>query len=102
MCRNWKLWCAVLLAVTMGAPAWLAAAQVKLDVSMAQPTLLAGKKQTTFVKVGLTGFKMSSEGKRTPVNVALVLDKSGSMTGSKLAKAKEAACWAIRRLDGRD
>lgn len=102
MCRNWKLWCAVLLSVTMGAPSWLAAAQVKLDVSMAQPTLLAGKKQTTFVKVGLTGFKTSSEGKRTPVNVALVLDKSGSMTGSKLAKAKEAACWAIRRLDGRD
>ena len=102
MCRTSKLCCVAVLAATMAAPSWLAAAQVKLDVSMAQPTLLADKKQTTFLKVGLTGFKMGSEAKRTPINVALVLDKSGSMSGSKLAKAKEAACWAIRRLDRKD
>ena len=30
------------------------AGQVKLDVSMAQPTLVAGKKQTSYLKVGLT------------------------------------------------
>ena len=101
MCRSVKLWCAVLmLAVT--APSWLMAAQIKLDVSMAQPTLLAEKKQTTFVKVGLTGFKMSSKADRTPVNVSLVLDKSGSMSGTKIAKAKEAAIWAVRRLDSND
>ena len=97
-----KLCCAVLAAAAMAAPATVSAAQVKLDVSMAQPTLLADKKQTTYVKVGLTGFKMSSKAKRTPINVALVLDKSGSMSGSKIARAKEAACWAIRRLDKKD
>ena len=97
-----KWCCAVLAAAFVAAPAAVNAAQVKLDVSMAQPTLLANKKQTTYVKVGLTGFKMSSKAKRTPINVALVLDKSGSMSGSKIAKAKEAACWAIRRLDKKD
>jgi Ca-activated chloride channel family protein len=97
-----KLSCAVLAAAIATGPAVVSAAQVKLDVSMAQPTLLANKKQTTYVKVGLTGFKMSNKAKRTPINVALVLDKSGSMSGSKLARAKEAACWAIRRLEKKD
>jgi Ca-activated chloride channel family protein len=102
MCKSVKLWCAVLMLAVTAAPSWLMAAQVKLDVSMAQPTLLAEKKQTTFVKVGLTGFKMSSKADRTPVNVSLVLDKSGSMSGTKIAKAKEAAIWAVRRLDSKD
>jgi len=102
MFRSVKLWCAVLVLAVTAAPSWLSAAQVKLDVSMAQPTLLAEKKQTTFVKVGLTGFKLSSKNARTPVNVALVLDKSGSMSGTKIAKAKEAAVWAVRRLDSKD
>jgi Ca-activated chloride channel family protein len=69
---------------------------------MAQPVLLADAKQTTYLKVGLTGFKMPSESKRAPINVALVLDKSGSMSGSKIARAKEAACWAVRRLNRAD
>ena len=102
MCKFVQLCCVALLAALTASPSWLPAAQVKLDVSMAQPTLLAEKKQTTHLKVGLTGFKMSSKGKRAPINVALVLDKSGSMSGSKLAKAKQAAVWAVRRLDGRD
>mgnify|MGYP002624434775 FL=1 len=36
--------------------------------------------------------------KRPPVNVALVLDKSGSMKGQKIKKAREAAISAIGRL----
>lgn len=102
MCRSVKMGCAVLMLALTAAPSWLPAAQVKLDVSMAQPTLLAEKKQTTFVKVGLTGFKMSSKADRTPVNVSFVLDRSGSMSGTKIAKAREAAIWAVRRLDRED
>ncbi len=102
MSRSVKLGCAVLMLAVTAVPSWLPAAQVKLDVSMAQPTLMAEKKQTTFVKVGLTGFKMSSKADRTPVNVSFVLDKSGSMSGTKIAKAKEAATWAVRRLDRED
>ncbi|MBC8869115.1 MAG: VWA domain-containing protein [Planctomycetes bacterium] len=91
------------LALVFGLSASMAtASQVRLDVSMAKPTLLAKKKQTTHVKIGLTGFKMENGGNRTPVNVSFVLDKSGSMTGDKIAKAKEAAVAAIQRLTKRD
>lgn len=39
---------------------------------------------------------------RPPVNLALVLDRSGSMGGAKLEKAKEAAIEVLRRLEARD
>jgi Ca-activated chloride channel family protein len=54
------------------------------------------------VKVGLTGFAIPSEKQRPPVNVALVLDKSGSMQGEKIAKAREAAISALDRLRSDD
>jgi Ca-activated chloride channel family protein len=78
------------------------AKQVALDVSMANPLLLAGKKQTTYLKVGLTGFIIDDVSQRTPVNVALVIDKSGSMSGDKIRNAREAALMAVDRLDSRD
>jgi Ca-activated chloride channel family protein len=78
------------------------AKQVRLEVSLDKPTLLAAKKQTTFIKVGLTGFKNDGNKERSPVNVAIVLDKSGSMSGQKIDKAKEAAIAAIQRLNKND
>ena len=79
-----------------------AASQVDLDVSLAKPMLLAGVKQTTHLKVGLTGFELENQKERPPVNVAIVLDKSGSMQGEKIAQAREAAVAAIERLSNRD
>ena len=80
----------------------VSAAQVRLEVSLDRPTMLAEKKQAAFVKIGLTGFKLGGLDKRAPVNVAIVLDKSGSMEGEKIAKAKEAAIAAIGRLGSGD
>ncbi len=76
--------------------------QVALEAAMAYPILLADTKQTTVVKVGLAGFKLDSNQQRAPVNVALVLDKSGSMSGAKIEKAKQAAIDAVRRLGPQD
>src|SRR5690606_14306909 len=78
------------------------AEQVDLDVSMAQAVVPADKKQTSFLKVGLTGFRLESEQKRSPVNVAIVLDKSGSMSGDKIERPREAAISALERLDADD
>jgi Ca-activated chloride channel family protein len=78
------------------------AGQVRLEVSLDKPTMQADRKQAAFVKVGLTGFKLDGKGKRAAVNVAIVLDKSGSMQGDKIAKAKEAAIAAIGRLGSDD
>lgn len=78
------------------------AAQVRLEVSLDKPTMLAEKKQPAYVKIGLTGFKLRGHEQRAPVNVAIVLDKSGSMGGEKIAKAKQAAIAAIGRLGSDD
>jgi Ca-activated chloride channel family protein len=76
--------------------------QAQLDVSLAHPSLLVGKPQTTYLKVGLTGFEVAASTKRAGVNVALVLDKSGSMSGHKLEQAKQAAISSLDRLNGED
>ena len=88
---------AVLVAVGWGAEA----AQVTLDVGLGTPFLLGGKKQTTYLKMGLTGFPLEGV-RRTPVNVAIVIDKSGSMSGQKIAKAREAAIMAVGKLNAED
>ncbi len=92
--------CAALLALAAGSAAH--AAQVKLQAELDKPWLLAGKTQKVYLRVGLTGMAFESEKERTPLNVALVLDRSGSMTGEKIAKAKESAILAVQRLDSRD
>ena len=80
----------------------LSANQVKLNVAMAKPFLEAGQKQTAFFKIGLTGFDIQKDADRTPVNVAIVLDRSGSMSGQKLEHAKQAAIQAVDRLSNED
>jgi len=105
--RAKALACAVLMAllgclpgIGPGAKANAGAPQVKLSAALGTPVLLAGEKQTAYLKVGLTGFPI--EAHRAPVNLAIVLDKSGSMQGEKIAKAREAAIMAIRRLNSED
>ena len=78
------------------------AEEIKVTAALGHPVLLADQKQTSYLKVSLTGFSTSRMEKRTPVNVAIVLDRSGSMTGEKLRKAKEAAILAIDRLNTDD
>ena len=79
----------------------LQAEQIKLEMSTPHPVIKANRKNTVFVKVALTGFEMKNS-KRPPVNVAIVLDKSGSMAGDKMRKAKMAAINAVNRLQAND
>ena len=78
------------------------AEQVRLSVALSNPLLKADQKQVNFLRVGLTGFKMDAKKQRPPVNVAIVLDKSGSMSGQKIVEARRAAIEAINRLDAND
>lgn len=87
-----------LLALSAG----MEAKQVQMDVALANPFLEAGKKNTTYLKVGLTGFEIADDQERTPVNVALVIDKSSSMSGEKIAQARNAAKMAVERLQEDD
>ncbi len=76
--------------------------RVTLAADLAHPQVAANKKTTTYLKVGLTGFDMEPAAKRAPVNIAVVIDKSGSMAGDKIAHAKEAAKQALDRLGAGD
>ena len=89
----------LLAAIGMQMP--IQAQQVQLDVAMSKSFLIADQKQIAHMKIGLTGFEMASKEERPPVNVAIVLDRSGSMSGQKIEHAKKAAVQAIDYL-GKD
>ncbi len=76
--------------------------QIALQVGVTHPTMLAGEKEMNHVRISLTGFDVPSQEDRPPVNVAIVIDTSGSMRGEKLLQAREAAVAAIKRLNDDD
>lgn len=78
------------------------AGPLTLSASFGQPVVAAGEKTTNFLKVSLTGEPTSSKAKRPPVNIAIVLDRSGSMQGDKIKHAKLAAITAVERLSSDD
>ena len=97
----------------------LAAAAFTLPFTAAPPAKAAGS-TTVKLETGLDHDVLSAEGgkvylrlslkalrrrhtiARTPVNLALVLDRSGSMSGPRILAAKEAARLAIARLSSDD
>jgi Ca-activated chloride channel family protein len=74
------------------------ARKVDLDVSVGTPVMLANKANRAYVKVGLKGFALPERAERIPVNLSIVLDRSSSMSGEKIEKAKSAAIMALERL----
>jgi Ca-activated chloride channel homolog len=90
-----------LLALIGGAsPAHGAAVNLRAD--LAEPVVLAGAASKGYLKVSLEGTRPSQVGERAPINVAIVLDKSGSMQGSKIAEARRAAKMAVQNLQPDD
>ena len=79
-----------------------AADQLTLNVSPVQTVLKASEKGNTWIQVEVIGFKQESTEQRAPVNLAIVLDRSGSMKGEKIKQAKKAAINAVRQLEPND
>ena len=92
----------LLVAVTVFASSVAQAKPVELSINLATPVMEAEKTHSAFIKISLEGLKQQQEQDRIPANIAIVLDKSGSMQGEKLQRAKEAAVMAIKRLNGED
>jgi len=75
---------------------------VRLEARLAQPVMKTGEMQKNYLRVALNGCERKHSNERPPVNVAFVIDRSGSMQGARIAQAREAAIMAINRLDRSD
>jgi Ca-activated chloride channel homolog len=75
---------------------------VEMTATLGQSVLAADQKQTVHVRIGLKGLATPASTNRPPMNIALVIDRSGSMGGARIVAARNAAMMAIDRLSPRD
>ena len=75
---------------------------VRLRVELDRSVLPADSPERAIVKVALEGARLARPEARPPVNLALVIDRSGSMGGAKIAQARAAALEAVSRLGSDD
>jgi Ca-activated chloride channel family protein len=73
-----------------------------LDARLANPVMKAGEQQKNYLRIALNGCEPKRSENRNPVNVAFVIDRSGSMAGERIVQAREAAILAVKRLDPND
>lgn len=71
---------------------------LKLKLLPDRELLLKGSPQEVVVKIDLSAIAEHRKIRRTPLNLGVVLDKSGSMTGAKLEKTRQAAMQLVDRL----
>jgi Ca-activated chloride channel family protein len=76
---------------------------VKVYANVDKPVVLAWRDGRVVIKVGLSGIEEHFRPKRMPLNVAVVLAKSGSMrSGGKMENAKRGAIEIVERLNRGD
>ncbi len=90
----------IMLLATLLLPGVVSARTVDVTLRTDQPLVETGQKRTVLVKVEVEGRELPAAD-RPPVNLSIVIDKSGSMGGDRIAFARKGAMEAIRRL-GRD
>ena len=78
------------------------AGRLKVEADLGQSVIETKRGQSIYLRLSLKAVADAKEGRRSPVNVALVLDKSGSMAGERIVAAKEAARLALERLSSDD
>jgi Ca-activated chloride channel family protein len=108
--KVWQVKMIGIIQIVLLALAWMpptvfagnADSRVNCRVEVDRNVLAARNTQRAVVKVTLEAPSPPVTMPRPAVNLAIVLDRSGSMSGTKLQKAKEAALEAFRHLGPQD
>ncbi|WEJ88403.1 MAG: VWA domain-containing protein [Klebsiella huaxiensis] len=90
-----------LLAANAGVYAQQPDQKVAIKAELASPVVMENTQDKNYLKVSLTGFPLNAA-KRSPINLALVIDRSGSMGGERIKQATEAAVMAVNTLSSQD
>jgi len=88
-------------ALTLAATAFADSDLLDLRVSPERDQVFKSDNAEVIFDVNLEG-RDSTSARHTPINLALVLDHSGSMEGAKIEKARQAACIAVDQLQPSD
>ncbi len=75
---------------------------INIEVTPSSPYALADGETHLYIQLKLTGSEIQASSSRTDLNLGVVLDRSGSMHGSKLKKAKEAVEFIVNNLSKED
>jgi Ca-activated chloride channel homolog len=76
--------------------------QPKLDIISLYPVICSDRSITLDLIVRITPPSLSVAPNRTPLNLGLAIDRSGSMHGEKIEYARQAAIYAIQQLQPTD
>ena len=75
---------------------------IQLRVEPEHKVIVAGSSHEAIVRIDLTASDDQRKRRRTPFNLAVVIDRSGSMQGAKIEKARQAASELIDHLSSDD
>lgn len=95
-----RLTAAVLAALSLSLTplAGARAADVKVEAKLSQSAIPREVSSKVYLRLSLEAIAAKARDKRAPINVAIVIDRSGSMSGDRLANAKKGAHAALDRL----
>ncbi|KEY60747.1 VWA domain-containing protein [Serratia sp. DD3] len=75
--------------------------KVIVKSQVASPVVLENSQEKNYLKISLVGYPQAIA-QRHPINLALVIDRSGSMDGERIINARDAAITAVNMLDSND
>ena len=78
------------------------AADIQVGAELSRSTIERKSRDRVYLRLSLKSLAAAEKRKRPPINVALVIDRSGSMSGDRLAAAKKGAHVALERLASDD